>query len=141
MFDKVDSCGYSHSGLIIKKGKNVFVVHIEYSKGDDFKIVPIEKFLKFSSKYAILRPNFKIDKKGILNYVSKLKNKPPEFDFNLSLNNKNFYCTELVDYIYFLSSHKHVYTYLYPFNEKKVITVRSILKNPHFKVVLKKSLK
>jgi len=140
LFAKIDPCGYSHSGIILKIGTKLYVVHIEYSKGNDFKIVPFKKFIK-NSKYKVIRLKYKIDEKKFLQEIEKIRKLNPSFDFTFSLNNKKYYCTELIDKIYFNAIKKHVYSYLFAFKGKKIITIRSILNNPEFKVVLSKNLK
>jgi hypothetical protein len=141
MFAKIDSCGYSHGGIIVKDAGKTFVAHIEYSKGKDFKIVPFERFVENSS-YKIIRPKYKIDSKKLLNEIYKIKRQNPEFDFKFSLKNRALYCTEFIERVYFELFKKHVYAYLYPFRGKKIITIKSILKNPDFKAVcVKENLK
>jgi len=133
LFSQIDPCGYSHSGIIIIKNKTPYVVHIEYDTRKDLKITPLKQFLLTASSYRVLKPKFNINRHKLTNLIYSLKNSNIKFDTALSLNNNSFYCTEFVDYVYYRLINKHIYSYLYTFKNKKIITVRSILKSKYFK--------
>ena len=136
LFALIDPCGYSHTGLIIIKNHTPFVCHIEYdTTKNNIKIIPLKKFLSHASAYIILKPKMQINKLRIKKIVNSLKSKNIRFDTEISLNNNKFYCTELVDYIYYKLLNKHIYAYLYTFKHKKIITVRSLLKSKYFKII------
>jgi len=135
LFSQIDPCGYSHSGIIIIKNKKPYVCNIEYEKkGENLKIVPLKSFLSLASSYVILEPLFKINQKKLKKIINTLKKQKIEFDTQISLTNNKYYCTELVDYIYYKLLGRHIYAYLYKFNNKKIITVRSLLKSRYFKL-------
>ena len=132
LFAQIDPCGYSHSGIIVMLKNKPYVLNIEYETNkNNIKIVPLKKFLKLSSKYCFLKPKIKINQTKFKKFILSLKNKNIKFDTDISLNNNKFYCTELVDYVYYTNTHKHIYAYLYNFNNKKIITIRSILKSKY----------
>ncbi|ACM93150.1 hypothetical protein NAMH_0190 [Nautilia profundicola AmH] len=133
MFSQIDPCGYSHAGIIVIKDKIPYVLNIEYeTTGKNLKLIKMKNFLSSTSKYIILSPNFKLDNKKLQNIINSIQKENIKFDIELSLNNKKLYCTELVDYIYYKLIHKHIYAYLYDFRNKKIITVKSLLKSKYF---------
>jgi len=136
LFSQIDPCGYSHTGIIVIKHNKPYVLHIEYeTSSDNLKLIPLNKFLVNSSNYAILEPKIKIDYLKLKKEISFLQKQKIKFDSDFSLNNKNLYCTELIDYIYYKLIHRHIYSYLYKFKNKRIITVKSILKSSYFKKI------
>jgi len=131
LFSQIDPCGYSHVGMIIIKNKKPFVIHIEYDKKKDLRIIPLKKFLKNASSYKILNPCIKINNSVLKTEVNLLLKKNIKFDTDIKLNNQKLYCTELVDFLFYQASGKHLYSYLYNFKNRKIITVRSILKSKY----------
>ena len=132
LFSQIDPCGYSHSGIIIKTGNGIYVAHIEYDKDNFLKLEPVDKFLKYAEKYRVLKPNFKFSKTALKKIIYSLKKKNIKFDTEFKLTNNSFYCTELLDYVYFKLIHKHIYSYLYNFKGMKIITIKSILNSKLF---------
>jgi hypothetical protein len=135
IFSQIDYCGYSHSGIIVKLNKQLFVCNIEYKQKNNLEITPYSKFIQNASKIVILRPTFPFDKTKLKNFILNLKKANPKFDLNFSLKNNKFYCTELIDFVYFNIANRHIYKYLYNFKNKKIITIKSIYSNPALKQI------
>jgi hypothetical protein len=127
LFAQIDPCGYSHVGMIIIKNKKPFVIHIEYDEKKDLQIVPLKEFLKNASSYKILNPDIKINISVLKKTIKKLFKKNIKFDTDIKLDNQKLYCTELVDFLFYKASGRHLYSYLYSFKNRKIITVKSIL--------------
>lgn len=130
IFSNIDSKYYSHIGIVIKKGNQIQIYHMESDgKSKDLKIDQLEDFVKFSTKIGFYRYNKDIDQSEILQILNTLENSNIKFDFDFDLNNDKLYCTEFINELYFKLFKENLYTYLYDFYGKKGITINSILKN------------
>jgi len=132
IFAQIDHSNYSHVGIVLKQDNKCSIYHMEYDeKSEDLKIVSLKDFLFQASQVQFYRyKNFSIKKKKSLSdLLFSLDPKKLSFDFDFDLDNRKFYCTEFVNFLFFHTVKKNIYTYLYDFHGKKVITVKSILLN------------
>ena len=132
MFAKVDNSNYSHVGILLKENGKFFVYHMESNtQSEDLKIDPIEKFLLLAQKTSIYRYSESVDRKRLYALLNDYKHQNIKFDYKFDLLNNTLYCTEFINEVFFKLFSKNIYTYLYNFNSKKIISVKSILQNPN----------
>lgn len=132
MFAKVDNSNYSHVGILLKENGKFFVYHMESNtQSEDLKIDPIEKFLLLAQKTSIYRYSESVDRKRLYALLNDYKHQNIKFDYQFDLLNNTLYCTEFINEVFFKLFSKNIYTYLYNFNSKKIISVKSILQNPN----------
>ncbi|WP_202267321.1 YiiX/YebB-like N1pC/P60 family cysteine hydrolase [Aliarcobacter lanthieri] len=131
-FVTLDGAGFSHIGILANSKDGFVVFHLEVDENsDEMKVSKIKDFVNFSKKIAVYRHKDTIDEDKLSQIlINFLKNKP-KFDFEFSLENDTFYCTEFVNDIYFKLFNKNLYTYMYEFDGKSGISINSIIQNPN----------
>jgi len=131
-FSTLDAGEYSHIGVAVNTKEGLKIFHIEVDeKTDDLKEQTVKEFAYFAKKIAIYRYKEPIDEIKLLNIIKEYKKDKIKFDYAFELNNKEFYCTELINDIYFKLFSENLYTYLYKFASKEAISINSIIKNPN----------
>ncbi|WP_418180829.1 YiiX/YebB-like N1pC/P60 family cysteine hydrolase [Aliarcobacter lanthieri] len=131
-FVTLDGAGFSHIGVLANSKDGFVVFHLEVDENsDEMKVSKIKDFVNFSKKIAVYRHKDTIDEDKLSQIlINFLKNKP-KFDFEFSLENDTFYCTEFVNDIYFKLFNENLYTYMYEFDGKSGISINSIIQNPN----------
>ncbi|RBQ26843.1 MULTISPECIES: YiiX/YebB-like N1pC/P60 family cysteine hydrolase [Arcobacteraceae] len=131
-FATLDGAGFSHIGILANSKDGFVVFHLEVDENsDEMKVSKIKDFVNFSKKIAVYRHKDTIDEDKLSQIlINFLKNKP-KFDFEFSLENDTFYCTEFVNDIYFKLFNENLYTYMYEFDGKSGISINSIIQNPN----------
>ncbi|WP_418187393.1 YiiX/YebB-like N1pC/P60 family cysteine hydrolase [Aliarcobacter lanthieri] len=131
-FVTLDGAGFSHIGILANSKDGFVVFHLEVDENsDEMKVSKIKDFVNFSKKIAVYRHKDTIDEDKLSQIlINFLKNKP-KFDFEFSLENDTFYCTEFVNDIYFKLFNENLYTYMYEFDGKSGISINSIIQNPN----------
>ena len=132
LFSKIDNSDYSHIGIILIKNQKIFVYHMERTDSTkDLKKVLLKKFLLNMEKVKFLRIKKHISYNKLESILSNYEKDNPSFDMEFDLNNgeKNLYCTEFVNEVFYKLTNKNIYSYLYSNFKTKGISIKSILEN------------
>jgi len=131
-FSSLDGFGYSHIGVVANSKDGFVVFHLEVDEeNDEMKVSTIKDFVNFAKKIAVYRYKKEINEDKLAEILVKFLENRPKFDYDFSLENDTFYCTEFVNNIYFKLFSENLYTYLYDFSGKSGISINSIIKNPN----------
>jgi len=139
-FAKFNSSYYSHTGIIFYKNNIPYVIHIEGSinKKSDIQIQTLQSFLKDAIGIKIMRLKKKLNLIKFFKILNIIKKKQIKFDYLFDLNSKNkLYCTEFVNYFYYLILNKNLYSNLGDIKNHKVILIKNLINSPYLKIVLK----
>ncbi|RBQ30525.1 hypothetical protein CRU92_11665 [Arcobacter sp. FW59] len=129
-FASLDGAGFSHIGIVANSKDGFVVFHLEVDENsDEMKVSNIKDFVNFSKKIAIYRYKNNINEDSLSKILNEFLENRPKFDFEFSLDNDNFYCTEFINDIYFKLFNENLYTYLYDFSGKSGISINSIIQN------------
>ncbi|QKF59574.1 YiiX/YebB-like N1pC/P60 family cysteine hydrolase [Aliarcobacter lanthieri] len=131
-FATLDGAGFSHIGILANSKDGFVVFHLEVDENsDEMKVSSIKDFVNFSKKIAVYRHKEAIDEDKLSQILINFLKDNPKFDFEFSLENDTFYCTEFVNNIYFKLFNENLYTYMYEFDGKSGISINSLIQNPN----------
>ncbi|MCT7909175.1 YiiX/YebB-like N1pC/P60 family cysteine hydrolase [Arcobacter lacus] len=119
----IDNLGYSQVGIVVTSGENAVVFYLKSDEKQSFlKAQKVEDFVKSSDKIAVYKYFTDIDKNVLLAILEFYKN-----------NHDKLYNTEFINEVFFKLHGENLYTDLQNINNKKIITVDSIIKNSKLK--------
>lgn len=139
LFSAIENSKYAHVGVLLTRGKNVYVIHTELADGQDgLRVQKLNEFLKNSKQWMTMRYGAKIDNAIMEATLEKYIRLKPKFNTSFEVGAKDkMYCTEFVQEIYkeatgFILA-KTTSNYL----GKRFISTKDIYSNPSLVVVIK----